>query len=95
MESAFVGMSLIRDYPYICAPRLSAAIIIPSLYLIARTDVPVTMGCLEICVMVAFSNRFMAPCCLLCSLDTSLESIVLGPLGDRIGAVRIDGVISL
>ena len=28
-------------------PRLSAAIIMPSLYLIARTDVPVTMGCLR------------------------------------------------
>ena len=28
-------------------PRVSAAIIIPSLYLIARTDVPVTMGCLR------------------------------------------------
>jgi len=30
-----------------CAPRLSAAIIIPSLYLIARTLVPVISGCLE------------------------------------------------
>ena len=29
------------------APRLSAAIIMPSLYLIARTLVPVTMGCLR------------------------------------------------
>jgi len=28
-------------------PRLSAAIMIPSLYLIARTEVPVTMGCLD------------------------------------------------
>ena len=28
-------------------PRVSAAIIIPSLNLIARTDVPVTMGCLH------------------------------------------------
>jgi hypothetical protein len=28
-------------------PRLSAAIIIPSLYLMARTDVPVTIGCLS------------------------------------------------
>ena len=28
-------------------PRVSAAIIIPSLNLIARTDVPVTMGCLR------------------------------------------------
>jgi hypothetical protein len=27
-------------------PRLSAAIMIPSLYLMARTDVPVTIGCL-------------------------------------------------
>lgn len=29
-------------------PRLSAAIIIPSLYLMARTEVPVTMGCLDV-----------------------------------------------
>ena len=29
-------------------PRLSAAIMIPSLYLIARTLVPVTMGCLKL-----------------------------------------------
>ena len=28
-------------------PRLSAAIMIPSLYLIARTEVPVTIGCLD------------------------------------------------
>jgi hypothetical protein len=28
-------------------PRLSAAIMIPSLYLMARTEVPVTMGCLS------------------------------------------------
>lgn len=38
-------------------PRLSAAIIIPSLYLIANTLDPVTMGCLAQAECVKFSGR--------------------------------------
>ena len=48
-QTAHVGMALALDSictPLSYAPSVSAASMTPSLYLIASTEVPVTMGCL-------------------------------------------------
>lgn len=77
------------------APRLSAAIMMPSLYLIARTLVPVTIGCLwtEIlsqgCARGAFDELGV--------LDSLSEGVlnIVGPLVNRKGSVGIEGIVPL
>ena len=76
-------------------PRLSAAIMIPSLYLMARTEVPVTMGCLSAELeMRKLEERGKNTLCVLrgtigcCRLNTTAVM-------DGIGRVGVETVILL
>ncbi|SRR6266404_2330611 len=77
-------------------PRLSAAIIIPSLNLIARTDVPVTMGCLnggldKLKRHERYKNNGL--CVLYCARRS--HRLILAAVMERIGCTCIESVIFL
>jgi len=63
-------------------PRLSAAIMMPSLYLIARTLVPVTMGCLKLYISL-YSHVFHGKrYCVRCTLSANPSfDLLLGRCG--------------
>ena len=82
-------------------PRLSAAIIIPSLYLIASTLVPVTMGCLHQIIIRDFQyihvvgGESQDALCVLYALLKRIFWTIGGSVVKRIGVVPVISVIAL